>query len=220
MCPAAPGCQHKAPLRVPVLDGAQDLLSYADPVGRGGDAAYRHTVDGQQGTDTTAHVTKRAERRKPCDHGRQNVPGPLFAEDLFQRCLLRAAPGQKRRPIRCEAHDSKTYGPSHARQDRDIPRFAAKNAARGLCTRHNPCAAAECDMQVMPLVAFDRGRLQNFPLLHRQQQFLFGIPIRLRVQPLRKKLMHKIPPIPAPIYAGMGRKEIEPWTYRSAISSS
>ena len=75
-------------------------------------------------------------------------------------------------------------------------------------------------MQVMPLVAFDRGRLQNFPLLHRQQQFLFGIPLRLRVQPLRKKLMHKIPPIPAPIYAGMGRKEIEPWTYRSAISSS
>ena len=31
-------------------------------------------------------------------------------------------------------------------------------------------------MQVMPLVAFNRGRLQNFPLLHRQQQFLFGIP--------------------------------------------
>ena len=56
--------------------------------------------------------------------------------------------------------------------------------------------------------------------VHRQQQFLFGIPLRLRVQPLRKKLMHKIPPIPAPIYAGMGRKEIEPWTYRSAISSS
>ena len=181
---------------------------------------YAEIPQSEQPDRAAANIAKRAERRKPCDHGRQNVTGPFFAEDLFQRRLLCAAPGQKRRPIRCEAHDSKTYGPSHARQDRDIPRFAAKNAARGLCTRHNPCAAAECDMQVMPLVAFDRGRLQNFPLLHRQQQFLFGIPLRLRVQPLRKKLMHKIPPIPAPIYAGMGRKEIEPWTYRSAISSS
>lgn len=48
----------------------------------------------EQPDRAAANITKRAERRKPCDHGRQNVPGPLFAEDLFQRCLLRAAPGQ------------------------------------------------------------------------------------------------------------------------------
>ena len=36
-----------------------------------------------------------------------------------------------------------------------------------------------------PLVAFDCSCLQNFPLLHCQQQILSGISLRLRVQPLR-----------------------------------
>ena len=41
-----PDGQHEPPLRVPALDGAEDLLPYADPVGGGGDAAHRHTIDG------------------------------------------------------------------------------------------------------------------------------------------------------------------------------
>ena len=31
-------------------------------------------------------------------------------------------------------------------------------------------------MQIVPLVAFDRSCLQNFPLLHCQQQILWYIP--------------------------------------------
>ncbi len=137
---------------------------------------YTEIPQSKQSGCAAADVAERAERRKPCDHGRQNVPGPLFAEDLFQRCLLRAAPGQERRSIRCKAHDRKAYGPPHARQNRNIPRFAAKNAPRSLRTRNNALAAAECDMQIVPLVAFDCSCLQNFPLLHCQQQILWYIP--------------------------------------------
>ena len=44
----------------------------------------------------------------------KNIPGPVFAENMFQSRLLRAAPGQKRRPVRRKARDGKAYGPPYA----------------------------------------------------------------------------------------------------------
>ena len=71
--------------------------------------------------------------------------------------------------------------------------------------------------QRVTLITQHGPRLQDSALLHGEQQLLSGIALRLRMQPFRKHMIHKIPPIPAPIYAGRGRKEINTWTYRSAI---
>ena len=88
-----PDGQHKAPLCVSVFDGAQDLLPYAYPVGRGGDAAYRHTVDGQQGADAAAYVTKRAERLDVGHCAGQDVPGREGVQILCLAQLLRLGAG-------------------------------------------------------------------------------------------------------------------------------
>lgn len=146
---------------------------------------YTEIPQSKQSGCAAADVAERTERRKPGDYGGQDIAGPVFTENLLQRRFLRAAPRQERRSIRRKAHNRKAYGPPHARQNRNIPRFAAKNAPRSLRTRNNALAAAERDMQIVPLVAFDCSCLQNFPLLHCQQQILSGIFLRLRVQPLR-----------------------------------
>ena len=92
--------------------------------------------------------------------------------------------------------------------------------ARALRALDHAFAAAERHMQRVTLITQHGPRLQDPALLHGEQQLLSGIALRLRMQPFRKHMIHKIPPIPAPIYAGRGRKGDTPWTYRSTISSS
>ena len=70
-----PDGQHEPSLCGPALDGAEYLLPYADPVGRGGDAADRHAGDGQQGADAAPTVTKGTKRLDVGHSAGQDVPG-------------------------------------------------------------------------------------------------------------------------------------------------
>ena len=70
-----PDGQHEPPLHIPAFDGAQDLLAHTHPVGRGGDAADRHAVDGQQGADAAPNVTKGTKRLDVGHSAGQDVPG-------------------------------------------------------------------------------------------------------------------------------------------------
>ena len=53
---------------------------------------YAQIPQPEQPDRAAADVAERAEGRKPRDYGGQNIAGPVFAEDLLQRRLLRAAP--------------------------------------------------------------------------------------------------------------------------------
>ena len=157
LCPCAqqlPDGQHKAPLRVPVLDGAQDLLSYADPVGRGGDAAYRHTVDGQQGTDTTAHVTKRAERLDVGHGTGQDIPGRKGVQILRLAQPLRLGAGKpvagRAVLVRVQPLDDKTGGASHPGQHRNIPHGTGFGTVCALGKGHHRLYAAQLKPQLPP----------------------------------------------------------------------
>ena len=70
-----PDGQHEPPLHIPAFDGAQDLLDHTHPVGRGGDAADRHAVDGQQGADAAPNVTKGPKRLAVGHSAGQDIPG-------------------------------------------------------------------------------------------------------------------------------------------------
>ena len=107
-----------------------------------------------------------------------------------------------------------------AAQDPGKPLSEKRKAARALRALDHTLAAAERHMQRVTLITQHGPRLQDPALLHGEQQLLSGIALRLRMQPFRKHMIHKIPPIPAPRYAGRGRKGDTPWTYRSTISSS
>ena len=151
--------------------------------------------------------------------GGQDISRPL-PEQQIQRLLLRAAARQLRPPVREKSQHMKAHRPPDAGKNGKVPRLPAGNAARALRALDHTLAAAERHMQRVTLITQHGPRLQDPALLHGEQQLLSGIAIRLRMQPFRKHMIHKIPPIPAPIYAGRGRKGDTPWTYRSTISSS
>ena len=166
-----------------------------------------------------ADVAERAELRQPRHDGGQDISRPL-PEQQIQRLLLHAAARQPRPPVREKSQHMKAHRPPDAGKNGKVPRLPAGDAARALRALDHAFAAAERHMQRMTFVTQHGPRLQDPALLHGEQQLLSGIALRLRMQPFRKHMIHKIPPIPAPIYAGRGRKGDTPWTYRSTISSS
>ena len=123
-----PDGQHKAALYIPVLDGAQDLLAHAHPVGGGGDAAHRHAVDGQQGTDAAAHITERAKRLDMGHGAGQDIAGLQSVQIVGLAHLLRQRAGEPVEGLTVlvgvQRLDHKAGGAAHPRQHRNVPHGA------------------------------------------------------------------------------------------------
>ena len=124
----------------PALDDAQDLLPHADPVGGGGDAADRHAVDGQQGADAAAYVTKRAERLDVGHCAGQDVPGREGVQILCLAHPLCLSPGKQVVGLAVfpglHPFDHKAGGAAHPRQHCNVPHGAALSPIGTLAKGH------------------------------------------------------------------------------------
>ena len=164
-----------------------------------------------------AYIAEGAEGRKPGYDRGQDVAGTAALQDVIQRLLLRAAARQDRVPVRKKAGHVKADRAADPRQNGNIPRLPACDAARGLCSWDQPLAAAELHVQIVPLVAPDGRGLQDPALRHGEAQFLLGIPIRLRMQPFRQITIHRSFPRFSSNICRRGKEGDAVWTYRSAI---
>ena len=142
-----PDRQHEPPLCVPALDGAEYLLPYADPVGRGGDTAHRHTVDGQKGADAAAYVTERAEGLDVGHDAGQDVAGLELVEVFGLTHPLGLGAGEAVDSLSVfvgvDALDDKAGGPAYPRQYGDVPYAAGRRPRRrtrpkGITARQPP----------------------------------------------------------------------------------
>ncbi len=170
-----PDGQHEPPLCVPALDGAEDLLPHADPVGRGGDTAHRHTVDGQQGADAAAYVTERAEGLDVGHDAGQDVAGLELVEVFGLAHPLGFSAGEAVDSLSVfvgvDALDDKAGGPAYPRQYGDVPYAAGVGPVGALPEGHYSPAAAQLEPELTLGVEGQRRALQDLTAGHRGPQF-------------------------------------------------
>ena len=196
-------CSQKLPdgedepsLYIPALDGTQNLLADADPVGRRGNAADRHAVDREQCADAAAHVTERAERFDVGHRAGQDVAGhqPVevvrFAHPL---CLGTGKPIEGLTAgVGVQGLDDKAGRAAHPGQDGDIPDRTGLSSVGALGEGHDRLDATQLEPELTLGVKGEGSRLQNFTICHCGVQLGGGQTVRAAVISFGTKSLHHL----------------------------
>ena len=175
-----PDGEHKAALHVPVLDRAQNLLPHAHPVGGGGNAAHRHAVDGQQGTDAAPHIAERTKWLNVSYGAGQDIAGRKGIEIIGLAHPLRFCAGK---PVEglpvlvgVQSLHHKAGGAAHPRQHGNVPHGAVFGSVGALHKGHHGPDAAQVEPQLPLGVKGQGGGLQNLVAGHGGPQLCSGQP--------------------------------------------
>ena len=167
-----PDGQNEPALYVPALDGAEDLLPDADPVGGGRDAADRHAVDGQQSADAASHVAEGPEGFDVGHGAGEDIAGLERVEviGLAHPLCFGAGEAVDRLTGLVGVHplDDKAGGPPDPRQDRNVPHAAGLGSVGTLFKGHHGPQPAKLKPQLAGGIERQCRALQNFAAGHRR----------------------------------------------------
>ena len=191
-----PDGEHEPPLYIPALDGAQNLLPYADPVSGGRNAADGHAINGQKGADAAAHITKRAKGFNMGHGARQDIAGRQGVEILRLAHPLGLSPGEPVERLAAligiQRFNDKTGGAAHPCQHGNIPHRAVFRSVGTLGKGHHRFGAAQLKAELPLGIKGEGGALQNLAVGYGGPQLRGGEAVSTAVVAFGSECLHHL----------------------------